>query len=93
MHFQALARSADEAKQALEAARVKLELTARRFAERPGARARRELQRRAEEFAAAQRTLEDAVREWARALQTHERARALQTQERRLAVVPVFADG
>jgi len=70
MPLQALARRADEAKGALELARTKLELTAAHWADRRAPRALNELQRRAEQFAAAQRELEEALREWARALQS-----------------------
>jgi hypothetical protein len=65
----ALARRADEAKRALELARTRLELTAAHWAERRGPRALHELQRRAEHYAASQRALEEALRDWARALQ------------------------
>jgi hypothetical protein len=70
MPLQALARRTDEAKRALELARTKLELTAAHWADRRAPRALNELQRRAEQFAAAQRELEEALREWARALQS-----------------------
>jgi hypothetical protein len=69
MPLQALARRADEAKRTLELARTKLELTAARWADRRGLRALHELQRTAEQFAAAQRALEEALRDWARAVQ------------------------
>jgi hypothetical protein len=72
MPLQALARKADEAKRALELARTSLELTAARWADHRGPRALYELQRRAEQYAAAQRALEDALRDWARSLQTNE---------------------
>jgi exonuclease VII small subunit len=68
MHVEALERKADEASRALDTARVRLERVARRWAERQGARALRDLQQTAEEFDRAQRTLEEALREWARAL-------------------------
>lgn len=71
MPLQLLARRADEAKRALELARTKLELTAAHWADRRGPRALNELQRRAEQFATAQRELEEALREWARALQSN----------------------
>jgi len=74
MPLETLARRADEAKRALELARTRLELTAAHWADRRVPRALHELQRRAEQFAAAQRTLEEALREWARALQTSARA-------------------
>jgi len=70
MPLDSLARRADEAKRALELARTKLELTAAHWAERRGPRVLHELQRRAEQYAAAQRALEEALREWARALQS-----------------------
>jgi hypothetical protein len=72
MPLQALARKADEAKRALELARTKLELTAAHWSDRRGPGALDELQRRAEQYALAQRELEDALRDWARALQTSE---------------------
>jgi len=68
MHVEALERKADEASRALDTARTRLERVARRWAERQGARALRELQQTAEEFDRAQRTLEEALRDWARAL-------------------------
>jgi len=70
MHVDALARKADEAKRALDVARTKLERTARRWAERQGASALTELQQTAEEFDRAQCTLEEALRDWARALRS-----------------------
>jgi len=68
MHVEALERKADEASRALDTARARLERVARRWAERQGARALRDLQQTAQEFDGAQRTLEEALREWARAL-------------------------
>ena len=68
MHLDALARQADEAKRALEMARTMLEWTARRWAERHEAHALLELQRMAERFDRAQRALEEALLDWARAL-------------------------
>jgi len=70
MHLDVLARNADEARSAVESARTKLERIARRWAERQGARALNELKRAAEEFDAAQRTLEHALLAWARALRS-----------------------
>jgi len=70
MHVEALERKADEASRALETARARLERVARRWAERQGAKALRDLQQTAEEFDRAQRTLEEALREWARALRS-----------------------
>jgi hypothetical protein len=75
MPLDSLARRADEAKRALELARTRLELTAAHWAERRGPRALNELQRRAEHYAAAQRALEEALREWARALQSERNVR------------------
>jgi hypothetical protein len=69
MHLDALARKADEAKRAQELARMKLERTARRWAERQGASALTELRRMAEEFYQTQCALEEALHDWARALQ------------------------
>jgi len=68
MHRDELARRADEATTALEVARAKLERTARRWAERQEASALIELQQTAEEFDRAQASLEEALRDWARAL-------------------------
>jgi hypothetical protein len=70
MPLQALARRADDAKRALELARTRLELTAAHWADRRGPRALQELQKRAEQFAAAQRVLDEALRAWARAVQS-----------------------
>ena len=68
MHLDALARQADEAKRALEVARTMLERTARRWAERHETTALAELQRMAERFDRAQRALEEALLDRARAL-------------------------
>jgi len=67
MHPGTLARRADEAKMRLEIARAKLERTARRWTERRGPRALRELESAAEEFDAAEAAVEAAARAWARA--------------------------
>jgi len=67
MHPGTLARRADEAKMRLEIARAKLERTARRWTERRGPRALRELEAAAEEFDAAEAAVEAAARAWARA--------------------------
>jgi hypothetical protein len=69
MYLDALARKADEAKTALEVARTGLERTARRWAERQEASALTELRQNAEEFYQAQCALDQALHDWARALQ------------------------
>jgi uncharacterized protein YukE len=76
MHPDELARRADEAGAELEVARAKLERTARRWAERHAESALIELQQTAEEFDRAQTTLEEALREWARALRSADRPTA-----------------
>ncbi len=70
MHLDELARRADEAREALEVSRAKLERTARRWAERQRTSALDELRRTAEEFDRAQRMLEESLRDWARALRS-----------------------
>ena len=83
MPLQVLARRADEAKREMERARTRLELTAAHWADRRGPRALNELQRRAEQFAAAQRALEEALREWARALQNDSKVVELASSDTR----------
>ena len=73
MHLESLSRRGEEAKMRLEIARAKLERTSRRWAERHGPGALRELQAAAEEFDAAEAAVEAAARAWARQEAAHDR--------------------